>query len=74
MSGKRVGGAAAYRRCAEAGMTRREAADHLGVQYEWLTRVAKREGIQFVSAQKRFAARHPEIRMNALRKAWEAHA
>lgn len=71
--GKRLG-PDAYRACAEAGMTRQQTADHLGVCIESVYGAAKRHGLQFVSAQKRFAARHPEIRMNALRKAWEAHA
>lgn len=73
MSGKRVG-VERYLECAAAGMTRQQTADHLGVCIQSVWQMAKRHGIQFVSAQKLYAARHPEVRMAALRKAWEAHA
>lgn len=73
MSGKRIG-VDRYRQCAAAGMTRQQTADHLGVCIDSVYQMAKRHTIKFTSAQKLYAARHPEVRMAALQKAWEAHA
>jgi hypothetical protein len=64
--GKRVGGRVAFRRCADMGMTRKEAAKHLGVSYPWLCRASK--DIEFRCGRKAYAAEHREKLLDALSK------